>query len=273
MLLLSQSASQFNNQQHLETYLATSDVSRTPRPDQFSANDTNTLRDLTSRIKLLELYILHVLPANEEWGYAKDFIQLSDILDDDQKEVFQQALDDLAAAKTHNQQHTEDSLSDSNRTAGTTGDISQGLREAEPKSIEETEHPPDHRRSKSEKDHGIEKRPVTADVRPTSRSGNKPIIPRNSKPPPPKTSRSKKSTDGIVKRSVAYVAAFQNLISNMTNSLSKHPVVLLRFLLFLVALLVAVSRRDVKDRINKIAKDGWDRVRRTIGMGVKVSYI
>lgn len=273
-LLLSQSASQVKNQQYLENYLATSDVSRTPRPDQLNTNDTNTPRDLASRIKILELYILHVLPANEEWEYAKDFIQLSDILDDEQKEVFQQALDDLVAAKTHSQQHEEDFVLNGDPVTRMNGFTSQGLKKAEPKPIEDNEHPQEHRRSKSEQDYGIEdKKSVKPGIRPTFPSGSKSSSQRNNKPLPPKTSRSKSSTDGIFRRSVAYMAAFQHIISNMTTSLSKNPLQLLRFLLFLVALLVAIGRRDVKDRIRRIAGDGWDRVRRTIGMGVKVSYI
>ncbi|KAL8941847.1 MAG: hypothetical protein Q9211_001655 [Gyalolechia sp. 1 TL-2023] len=277
-LLLSQSASQVKNQQHLETYLATSDVSRTPRPDQYSPIDTNTPRDLASRIKILELYILHVLPANEEWEYAKDFIQLSDTLDEGQKEAFHQALEDLLTAKMHGQQHEDDPAQDGDQMAETTCNTAQGLRNAEPKPIEDPTYPPEHRRSNSEQDYGIEeKKPIKAretDIRPASRTGSKPNQQRNNKPPPPsKIPPRKHAGDGVIRRSVAFVAALQNLISNTTYSLSKNRLALLRFLLFLVALLVTLSRRGVKDRIRRIASDGWDRVRRTIGMGVKVSYI
>ncbi|KAL8935958.1 MAG: hypothetical protein Q9216_005174 [Gyalolechia sp. 2 TL-2023] len=276
-LLLSQSASQIKNQLYLETYLATSDVSRTPRPDQLDTTDRNTPRDLASRIKILELYILHVLPANEEWEYAKEFVQLSDVLDDEQKEAFQQALEDLVAVKRHNQPREEDSTQDGDQKAEIPRNTSLGLRKAEPQPIEDTAHPPQHRRSNSEHDYGIEeKKPVKAketDIRPSSRAGSKPNQQRKNKPPPSKISPRKPTGDGIVRRSVAFIAAFQKFISNMTHSLAKNPLALLRFLLFLVALLVALSRRDVKDRIKGIARDGWDRVRKTVGMGVKVSYI
>ena len=43
--------------------------------------------------------------------------------------------------------------------------------------------------------------------------------------------------------------------------------------LFLLALLFALGRRDVRDRVRRIANDSWDSLRRTVGMGVKVSYI
>ncbi|KAL8832615.1 MAG: hypothetical protein Q9170_004815 [Blastenia crenularia] len=270
-LLLSQSASQTTNQQHLETYLATSDLSGTARLDQRISNATDSLRELASRIKILELYILHVLPANEEWEYAKEFIQMSDILDDEQKEAFQQALDGLDAAKNQSQSHERDPLQSLERT-------SEELKPAEPKPIEETDHPSSHRRSNSEQDYGIEEvkppqKPKDPDPRPKSRASSKPNQQRNTKINSSKVSSRKPINDGIVRRSAAFVAAFQNLISNMTNSMSKNPLALLRFILFVVALLVALSRRDVKERIARITGSGWENVRRTIGMGVKVSYI
>lgn len=268
-LLLSQSASQTTNQQHLETYLATSDLSRTPRPDQYTTKDTNTLRDLTSRIKILELYILHVLPASDEWDYAKDFIQMSDILDDDHKEAFQHALEGLKAEKTQSQQQHED---DEEAPP-------QDLQPAEPKPIEDHDHPTEHRRSNSERDYGIEEarkaaKPNQPDVHPTSRAKGKSNLQRNGKQPiPAKVSPKRPSKQGIIHRTMAFVAAFQNLILNMTHSVSRNPLAIFRFVLFLVALLVALGRRDVKERIRRITGSGWDKIRKTVGMGVKVSYI
>ncbi|KAI4136685.1 MAG: hypothetical protein L6R39_007667 [Caloplaca ligustica] len=269
-LLLSQPASQTTNQQHLETYLATSDVARTPRPDQPTPNDTNNLRNLASRIKILELYILHVLPANEEWDYAHEFVQMSDILDDERKEAFQQALEGLAAAKTqnHQQRHEEEHEEDP----------TEDLQPAEPKPIEDHEHhPTEHRRSNSEQDYGIEaarktRKTAKPEIQPAS---NKPNKHHNPKPNPSKVSSRRPPTNhGIIQRSMAFVTAFQNLISSMTQSMSKkNPLALLRFLLFVVALLVALSRRDVKERLKKITSDGWEKVKSTVGMGVSVSYI
>ncbi|KAL9603937.1 MAG: hypothetical protein Q9219_000875 [cf. Caloplaca sp. 3 TL-2023] len=266
-LLLSHSASQAPNQQRLETYLATSDVARTPRPNQSTTNGTNSPQELASRIKILELYILHVLPANEEWEYAKEFIQMSDVLDDEQKELFQQALADLDTSKTRDGTRDRDQAVEE-------------LKQAEPKPIEDTAHPPEHRRSNSEHDYGIEEEevkshpePPTLTSRPAPRSNSKPTQQRSNKVPSSKTSPRKSTNSGIMRRSAAFVAAFQRFMSSMTHSLSKNPLALLRFLLFLMALLVALSRRDVKDRIKRIAGDGWERIRKTIGMGMKVSYI
>jgi hypothetical protein len=63
------------------------------------------------------------------------------------------------------------------------------------------------------------------------------------------------------------------MISNMTNQISQNPMGLLRFVMFLMGLIVALSRRDVKDRLGRLTGAGWDKIKRTVGMGVKVSYI
>ncbi|KAL8689324.1 MAG: hypothetical protein Q9224_004665, partial [Gallowayella concinna] len=155
-LLLSQSASQTTNQQHLETYLATSDLSIVEPPttptrqsrgrhkEQRPIDDTNTPRELASRLKILELYILHVLPVNDEWEYAKDLIRMSDTLDEDRKELFHQTLEQLEAEKEQGEHDQEEQALDP-PAAGI-------LYKAEPKPIEE----PSNRKSNSEHDYGIE---------------------------------------------------------------------------------------------------------------------
>ncbi|KAL9576128.1 MAG: hypothetical protein Q9212_007363, partial [Teloschistes hypoglaucus] len=173
-LLLSHSASQSTNQEQLETYLATSDLPHAPPPSSKSKDPfatptnspknnsyressppttngaTNTPHALASRLKILELYILHVLPANAQWEYARDFIQINDTLDDERKELFSHALEALEAEKT-----------DANRNkkaSKETEDLSslQDLQHAEPRPIEDTEHDPHeqhHRRPNGEHDY------------------------------------------------------------------------------------------------------------------------
>ncbi|CAD0029969.1 unnamed protein product [Aureobasidium pullulans] len=48
---------------------------------------------------LLELYTLHVLPQNDEWDYARDFISMSEVLDDERRDAFLQALHTLKEEK------------------------------------------------------------------------------------------------------------------------------------------------------------------------------
>lgn len=59
----------------------------------------DTPKDLNSRIKILELFVLHVLPANLEWDYARSYISNSDILDEERRDAFMQTLNELQEAK------------------------------------------------------------------------------------------------------------------------------------------------------------------------------
>ena len=109
-LLLSHSTSQRINQQKIEAYLAATNRATVMEPDHLisiSHEDinisgqtshisyTDTPRSLECYIKILELYTLHVLPRISEWKYAKDFINMSEMLDEDRREYFLQILQDL----------------------------------------------------------------------------------------------------------------------------------------------------------------------------------
>ncbi|KAL8751996.1 MAG: hypothetical protein Q9199_006040 [Rusavskia elegans] len=299
-LLLSHSTSQTTNQQYLETYLATSDLSdgsnladalgspkwrsRSRHQEQPTVNGTNTPRELASRLKILELYILHVLPANDEWEYAKEFIQLSETLDDERKDIFQQALSQLEAEKSPGEEFEEDYTQRRDQAPDTIQEASQHLQRAEPKPMDEdSDHPHSHRRSNSEQDYGIEElkkkrsNPSEPTIQPSSASSvprtTRSTQQRNKSSPSKMSPRKSPTNSGILARSAAVISAFQNLVSNTTLSMSKNPLALLRFVLFLVALLVALSRRDIKDRVARITGAGWEKVKSTVGMGVKVSYI
>jgi hypothetical protein len=48
---------------------------------------------------------------------------------------------------------------------------------------------------------------------------------------------------------------------------------IVRTLLFVLGILMAMSRQDVRDRVRRITGGAWQKIRSTVGMGVKVSYI
>jgi hypothetical protein len=43
--------------------------------------------------------------------------------------------------------------------------------------------------------------------------------------------------------------------------------------MFIFAFILLASRRDMRVRLRRALAEGWDKVRRTVGMGVKVSYV
>lgn len=69
------------------------------------------------------------------------------------------------------------------------------------------------------------------------------------------------------------ISNLRKLIESMAESFQTKPMFLMQMLAFIVGLLVVLSRRDVKERIKRIMGGGWQKLRQTAGMGVKVSYI
>ena len=292
-LLLAQSPTQKSNQERLETYLSASRNLSQGLTDRFKVADsvngytngrtghnhgTNTPRDLNTLIQIIELFTLHVLPKNGEWDYARGFISNSEVLDEDVRESFLQTLRSLENEETQGQDQLDHILTER-------GDLlnqePQPAEDSERASIDTIRQQPQvsHQRTESETDYGIETSATLPAAPPTKpqppKSISKPM--KAMQPRPPHSSSSnyprKLPSTGIYKRSLALMSALQHLISNMTEQISRNPMSLLRFVLFLMGLIVALSRRDVKDRLGRLTGAGWDKMKRTVGMGVKVSYI
>ena len=77
MLLLSHAQDQKPTQKRVEAYMSAS----------ATLNQEDDPKALSQRIKLMELYVLHILPKVDEWDYAREFTQGSNDLDEEQKEV------------------------------------------------------------------------------------------------------------------------------------------------------------------------------------------
>ena len=292
-LLLAQSPTQKSNQERLETYLSASRNLSQGLTDRFKVADsvngytngstghnrgTNTPRDLNTLIQIIELFTLHVLPKNGEWYYARGFISNSEVLDEEVRESFLQTLRSLENEETQGQDQLDNVLTERRDLLN---QEPQPAEDSERASIDTIRQQPQisHQRTESETDYGIETS-ATLPAAPTTKtqppkSISKPI--KAMQPRPPHSSSSnyprKPPSTGIYKRSLALMSALQHLISNMTEQISRNPMSLLRFVLFLMGLIVALSRRDVKDRLARLTGAGWDKMKRTVGMGVKVSYI
>jgi len=131
-----------------------------------------------------------------------------------------------------------------------------------------------HRRQDSDKDFGIENAnpsavPPTAIPKPSLKPPSKPTRPQPTKSPPIRSPKQPAPSTSVYKRSAALMSNLQRFMTSLMQSASRNPMALLRFVLFLVGIVVALSRRDVKAKITQ----AWEKVQRTIGMGVKVSYI
>lgn len=278
-LLLTHSPSQRLNQQKLETYLSatahpTFDISshmssasylQRQNSQRSNHNGTDTPRDLEKRIKLLELYTLHILPRNDEWDYAREFITMSEVLDDERKEAFLLALHSLKEEK-EDAEAREEKLRQQQQEQ-----MEQRRRETEARRLEQS-RAEDERRKREEENR---RQPRGSDERfrkplpqqpvpsqPSSRTSRQSPAKKSNAPPP-----------GFYNRASTMFAAVQALISNTAHQMTANPMAMFRTFLFLLAFALALGRRDLRDRIMRILRNAWDKVRRTVGMGVKVSYI
>ncbi|THX23351.1 hypothetical protein D6D12_08456 [Aureobasidium pullulans] len=274
-LLLAHMPSQKLNQQRLETYLSalsnpTFDIaahleaSQQPMRNSSHQNGTSTPRDLNIRLKLLELYTLHVLPQNDEWDYARDFISMSEVLDDERRDAFLQALHTLKEEKAL------DGIREKELQRRQDEEMQQRRMEDERRRKEEARAEQDRKRREAED------RPRTADSQnrtpstssnPRAGQGNRNTAASKAKP------AQKKATPPSPRVYRSVFATMQAAILNAGKSVTQNPMVLLRFVLFLMAFTLAFARRDVRDRVKRTLQGGLHKVQRTIGMGVKVSYI
>ena len=279
-LLLTHSPDVALLQRRLETYLsATShptldlpqDLSASAhplmrRPSHQSASGAATPRDLNTRLKLLELYTLHVLPRTEEWDYARDFIMMSEVLDDERKDAFLHALHSLReekegaeAREAQLRKQQEEQLEQTRREA-----------EARRAEIERQDQERDTRREEDTRRKRVNGDARTQNGRPSTSSSGRPQ-PSSSRPG--KATKKAISSPTFYTRASALIGAMQGLVSATATSLQKNPMAALRMLLFLLAFLLAFARKEVRERIKRMAGDSWNKVRSTVGMGVKVSYI
>jgi hypothetical protein len=292
-LLLAHARSQKINQTRLETYLAASttpnlDISSrmqnhtrgiSPHKRSGHTNGTDTPRDLNARVKILELYTLHVLLRNNEWDYAREFISISSVLDEERREAFLQALQSLQdeqheaerrekEEKIYQEEQLKKDIEDARRRRAEN-------EERERKREEEQRL----RREGSEIDYGVEEsRPST------SRSNGKANSARGSIKGSRKAENTSPTARPPANRKLpppTLVARISNIISNirtllienMAGSFNNRPMFLLQMLTFIIGLLVVMSRKDVKDRVKKIMAQAWGKVSGTVKMGGKVSYI
>lgn len=280
-LLLSHMQSQRLNQQRLETYLATSDGQTNGTNGHLSfpadgmstpmSNSSSSPKSLATRQKILELYTLHVLPANEEWDYSKSFIEMSDLLDEERKEAFLNALQKLKEEKDGTAQRERELKEQREREME---EQRKEEEEARRKEADEAKQREDEKRKAAEAAERQKHKTINGGAnqpRPTSSSTSKAnaTSSRSSKPqkkppsPPP----------SFYHRASSVLTNFQQMVMQAGKNMNLNSMALLRFLMFMLAFLLIIARRDLRLKLRRAIDDGWVKVKKTVGMGVKVSYI
>lgn len=300
-LLLTHAKTQALNQKRLESYLAAStnpnlDFSHhfsPTSPRRFSRHRSpsklrsgaDTPRDLNARVKILELYTLHVLIRNNEWDYAREFISVSSVLDDERREAFLQALQSLQEeqqeaerVEREEKQRQEDQLR---------RDIEEARRlRAENEAMEKRRLEEERaRREGSEIDYGIDTR-STGGASSTGKTRRKRASTGASGGASrPAQSVRRSGAGGSPNKSKAVAPAsfgaraalmFANvraMIERMGMSLQTNPMLMMRFLAFIIGLALMFGKKNMRERIARVMGNSWNKVKATASMGAKVSYI
>jgi len=282
-LLLGHMPTQKLNQQRLETWLATSvgegsqhvafaDGMMSPAP-----NGANSPKALQTRLKILELYTLHVLPANEEWSYAKEFIEMNDTLDEERKEAFLNALQQLKEEKDGTAAKERELAERRER------EMEEQRKQEEAARLEEEKRAEEERRkaAEAEKQKASNLKRDTSSTRTAANGAAKPTASgQQSKAPASRPSSSKPQKKPppappatFYRRASSMLNNLQHMVLQASRSLTGSSMAMFRLLMFMVAFLVLVARRDLRVKIRRVMEEGWVKVKRTVGMGVKVSYI
>lgn len=248
---------------------------------------TDTPKDLAARVKIIEIFTLHVLPRNEEWDYATEFIRLSEVLDEERKEGLLQTLEELKDEQERGNQRAAELQREKD------AELEHQMREEEEQRAQaaadaERLRQNGHKRSSSEVDYGIEKnhpssvsksRPTKAVDKSNGSGRSIPSSGRTTFSPPPTSSSSKnvkkteKPSAPVLRQARALYNVMRNIFQNLGQAVAGNPMSILRTILFMLGIMMALSRQDVRERIRRLTNTSWQKIRGTVGMGVKVSYI
>ncbi|KAK3391950.1 hypothetical protein B0T20DRAFT_384333 [Sordaria brevicollis] len=328
-LLLGHAKTQTLNQKRLENYLA---AARTPNldltdrlgPGGSSASPARRLRsssksgagghhgadtprDLNARVKILELYTLHVLPRNDEWACAREFINMSAVLDDERKEAFIQALDSLKEEQEEAERKAREKEDAIRKDIENARKLRAENEEKEKRRLEEERKKREAAAAAAastagtattEGDFGVDGAPKTTGTGTTKKpslkkkasslknggassssgASAKPARPSRkgaSSPTATKTSGSSSAVTGpgMGTRATLILNNIRSVLDQVMTAFRGNPFLLYRTLAFIIGFLLMFSNKRVRERITRVVQQGWGKVRATAGMGMKVSYI
>ncbi|KKA30919.1 hypothetical protein TD95_002616 [Thielaviopsis punctulata] len=305
-LLLAHAGSQTVNQRRLEAYLTgfnspmslarkLDDVSQSPDLRQIprspvKGGGTDTPRDLNARIKILELYTLHVLLRNNEWETSKAYISASPFLDEERREAFLQALQSLREEEFESKRRYEQEAK--MREQAMRDEIEEAKRQRDLIESRERQRIQEERRREAEAASvASSNRSSTTKGSASGRMGG----PGNSYNAPPTNNRlspasaasagNKADKSGkkpvakspspisITGRASLVMAQLKGVIDSLSRSLNINVAILLQLLAFVIGMLLMLGRRDVREKVQQIVAAGWTKVKETVSMGARVSSI
>ena len=246
-----------------------------------------------------------MLLRNNEWEYAREFITISEVLDEERREAFLQALqslqDEQAEAERRDreeQRYQEEMLQrdvEDQRRKREQEDRERRLlderRESNKRSpsevdfgVEDSPHSPSTRSAKTSSINGASKAipdPTSSTPPASASSSSRPAAPKKPLPPPARRPgaaaaggrSNNKVPPTLVARAGNILANVKRLMDEMMGSVTATPTNVLRTMGFIIFFLAVFGRRQVRERIRRVVGTAWAKVLQTAGMGVKVSYI
>ena len=219
-----------------------------------------------------------MLLRNNEWDYAREFISVSSVLDEERREAFLQALQSLQEEQAENERRAKEEQRYAEEQ------LKRDVEDARRRRVENEEREKrevEQRRGGSEVDYGVEDtpRPGSSKSRSSVKGGSAkggrslPSSSPTARSAVPKKNIGVKAPPTLMARAGNVVTNVRKLVESMAGSFKTRPLLLMQMLAFVVGILVLLSRRDVKERLKRILEKSWTKVRQTAGMGVKVSYI
>lgn len=260
MLLLAHSQDQTVTQKKIEAYLSAA-------PSLLGSDDDP--KAVAQRVKLMELYILHVLPRVGDWEYAREFTQMSPDLDEEQKDAFQATLDALQKDKEEAERYSQELEARKEAQWEKEKQVEQERQKQEPSPS--SARPTPRRQSVQ----GRIKRSKAGSVRGDSPTEEK-IMKKQAR------ARSEDPTGAIGARGGSKNKSTASLFSTTTALLNRLQsqmytahgrFTLLRTVIMLAMVVWMTSKRRVRERVRRLLMLAWVKTTRTVGMGMKVTYI
>lgn len=278
-LLLGHMPDQRMNQGRLESYLASSEDAAAGGVLGYDGVSTPmsthsaSPKALQARVKVLELYALHVLPEVGEWEYAREFVEGCGNLDEERKEAFLAALGGLEEEREGVKKREVELQEQREREAR---EEKMKQEQEEKRRAEEAEREKQRLEREQQQKANAAKlasnnNTTTAGNLSNNGNNNSNNHARGNQP-----ARSARKTPSSSHQPPANAATLLSRLTALVHHLRHNvgPSLLnARLLMFFFAFLLLASRRDIRLKLRRALGDGWDKVRRTVGMGVKVSYV
>lgn len=123
--------------------------------------------------------------------------------------------------------------------------------------------------------HGTTNGSVTSNnPRQSNFKSSKPSTTKPRKPTSVEKSESQSKQKSMIEKAGIILRNFKVVLENLGGGFNlRNPMVVLRMIGFLAGIVAIFGRREVRERVRRLMGEGLGRVKRTVGMGVKVSYI